>query len=169
MHEIDRALFHDVIVFSYSGMSSGGCGCNKKEGGFRPPRNPLQGAGTRAAGRPPYRRASEPPVRFGGFAAGPAARLAPCTIPLFYWGSIFQFGKKVRVPPGAKNRPLPRTSFPPPQGGGCVKGEPLRFPLCVQSVQRLSNLYGYAFPDFIRSNKKPNAAPDRNNRKEEVV
>ena len=133
------------------------------------PRRPQQGAGTRAAGRPPYRRASEPPVRFGGFAAGPAARLAPCTIPLFYWGSIFQFGKKVRVPPGAKNRPLPRTSFPPPQGGGCVKGEPLRFPLCVQSGQRLSNLYGYAFPAFIRSNKKPNAAPDRNNRKEEVV
>ena len=41
------------------------------------PRCPLQGAGIRAAGRPPYRRASEPPVRFGGFAAGPAARPRP--------------------------------------------------------------------------------------------
>ena len=41
------------------------------------PRCPLQGAGIRAAGRPPYRRASEPPVRFGGSAAGPAARPRP--------------------------------------------------------------------------------------------
>ena len=137
MHEIDRALFHDVIVFSYSGMSSRDAAAIKRREDFAPPQ-PQQGAGTRAAGRPPYRRASEPPVRFGGFAAGPAARLAPCTIPLFYWGSIFQFGKKVRVPPGAKNRPLPRTSFPPPQGGGCVKGEPLRFPLCVKSGRVLA-------------------------------
>ena len=41
------------------------------------PRCPLQGAGIRAAGRPPYRRASEPEVRFGGSAAGPAARPRP--------------------------------------------------------------------------------------------
>ena len=42
----------------------------------------LQGAGIRAAGRPPYRRASEPPVRFGGSAAGPAARPCPNAQPL---------------------------------------------------------------------------------------
>ena len=41
------------------------------------PRCPLQGTGIRAAGRPPYRRASEPEVRFGGSAAGPAARPRP--------------------------------------------------------------------------------------------
>ena len=58
------------------------------------PRCPLQGAGIRAAGRPPYRRASEPEVRFGGSAAGPAAR------------------------------PRPPHKPAPTQGEGCVKGGP---------------------------------------------
>ena len=39
-----------------------------------------------------------------------------------------------------KRRHHLRTSFSPPQGGGSVEGEPLRFPLCVKSGQRLEKL-----------------------------
>ena len=75
------------------------------------PRCPLQGAGIRAAGRPPYRRASEPEVRVGGSAAGPAARPRPSHNPAAH-----------------------------ARGGMCegrtIGGSSLR----VQSGQRLSNL-----------------------------
>ena len=103
------------------------------------PRCPLQGAGIRAAGRPPYRRASEPPDRFGGSAAGPAGPPAargdkhpPCS----------------RGRPGRRpcRPPHPRTTPPPTQGEGCVKGEPLRCPLRVQSGQGLPLCTRYALP-----------------------
>ena len=81
------------------------------------PRCPLQGAGIRAAGRPPYRRASEPEVRFGGSAAGPAAR--PC-------------------PP---HKPAPT------QGEGCVMGGPSAGPpFAFNQGRGFQICAGYALP-----------------------
>ena len=101
------------------------------------PRCPLQGAGIRAAGRPPYRRASEPEVRFGGFAAGPAARpRSPHNPSAHARGGMCEGrtigGSSLRVPSGQglpicrgyalppapkKNAPGPkRTSLPPRKG-----------------------------------------------------
>ncbi len=81
------------------------------------PAAPLQGAGIRAAGRPPYRRASEPPVRFGGSAAGSAAR------------------------------PALRTTPPPHARGGMCEGRTIGgSSLCVLSGQGLPLCTRYALP-----------------------
>ena len=101
------------------------------------PRCPLQGAGIRAAGRPPYRRASEPEVRFGGSAAGPAARPNAQACPHARRGKCE--GRTIAVPPsrsiraGAshlqgvcaplgtkKERPRPKTHKPAPPEGKIV-------------------------------------------------
>ena len=97
------------------------------------PRCPLQGAGIRAAGRPPYRRASEPEVRFGGSAAGPAARPRP-----------------------------PHNPSAPARGGMCegrtIGGSSLR----VQSGQGLSNLQkGMRSPRHQKRTPPPSAQPLR--------
>ena len=104
------------------------------------PRCPLQGAGIRAAGRPPYRRASEPEVRFGGSAAGPAARPAPTHNPSAHArGGMCEGrtigGSSLRVQSGQrlsnlcrvcaplgtkKERPRPKTHKPAPPEGKIV-------------------------------------------------
>ena len=101
------------------------------------PRCPLQGAGIRAAGRPPYRRASEPEVRFGGFAAGPAARPRPphnssvpsrrgmCEGRTIGGSSLrVQSGQGLPIcrgyvlpPAPKKNAPGPKRTSPPPRKG----------------------------------------------------
>ena len=76
--EITPEMQQKIKIFAEKGVPAQK---SQKRTSFPPPkvnpRCPLQGAGIRAAGRPPYRRASEPTVRFGGSAAGPAARPRP--------------------------------------------------------------------------------------------
>ena len=76
--EITAEMQQKIKIFAEKGVPAQK---SQKRTSLPPPKvNPhcsLQGAGIRAAGRPPYRRASEPPVRFGGSAAGPAARPRP--------------------------------------------------------------------------------------------
>ena len=97
------------------------------------PRCPLQGAGIRAAGRPPYRRASEPPVRFGGSAAGPAARPAPTHNP-----------------------------SAPTQGEGCVKGGPSAGPpFAFNRGRGFQICAGYVLPLGTKKERPRPNAPTR--------
>ena len=129
--EITAEMQQKIKIFAEKGVPAQK---SQKRTSLPPPKvNPrcsLQGAGIRAAGRPPVRRASEPEVRFGGSAAGPAARPAPRTTPpfpqgegsvkggpsagppfAFNQGRGFQICKKVCVPPGTSKKDAFRRLF----------------------------------------------------------